>query len=183
MGWDFKEIPGGIIRSERPPISLRPQRKEPTKGDFQMGLHSAERGHPPHPAPPPERNSRMFFWIFMLVMDLLIPLTMLGLGRNFMKKAPAEINPIFGYRTAMSMKNRETWEFAHKYCGKIWYVCGWIMLPITVSLLLFVMGRDEECVGMAGGMICLLQMIPLLGSIIPTEIALRRTFDQNGEKR
>lgn len=57
------------------------------------------------------------------------------------------------------------------------------MLPITVSLLLFVMGRDEESVGMAGGMICLLQMIPLLGSIIPTEIALRRTFDQNGEKR
>ena len=57
------------------------------------------------------------------------------------------------------------------------------MLPITVSLLLFVMGRDEECVEMAGGMICLLQMIPLLGSIIPTEIALRRTFDQNGEKR
>ena len=119
----------------------------------------------------------------MLVMDLLIPLTMLVLGRNFMKKAPAEINPIFGYRTAMSMKNRETWEFAHKFCGKIWYVCGWIMLPITVSLLLFVMGRDEECVGMAGGMICLLQMIPLLGSIIPTEIALRRTFDQNGEKK
>ena len=36
------------------------------------------------------------------------------------------------------------------------------------------MGRDEECVGMAGGMICLLQMIPLLGSIIPTEIALRK---------
>ena len=132
---------------------------------------------------PPERNSHMFFWIFMLVMDLLIPLTMLVLGRYFMKKAPAEIDPIFGYRTAMSMKNRETWEFAHKYCGKIWYVCGWIMLPITVSLLLFVMGRDEECVGMAGGMICLLQMIPLLGSIIPTEIALRRTFDQNGEKR
>ena len=57
------------------------------------------------------------------------------------------------------------------------------MLPITVSLLLFVMGRDEESVGMAGGMICLLQMIPLLGSIIPTEIALGRTFDQNGEKR
>lgn len=182
MGWDFKEIPGGIIRGGRP-HPHPPQRKEPTKGDFQMGLHSAERGHPPHPAPPPERNSRMFFWIFMLVMDLLIPLTMLVLGRNFMKKAPAEINPIFGYRTAMSMKNRETWEFAHKYCGKIWYVCGWIMLPITVILLLLVMGRDEECVEMAGGMICLLQMIPLLGSIIPTEIALRRTFDQNGEKK
>ena len=161
-----------------------PPRGRSPKGRLPNGGSTARREATlPIPLPPPERNSRMFFWIFMLVMDLLIPLTMLVLGRYFMKKAPAEINPIFGYRTAMSMKNRETWEFAHKYCGKIWYVCGWIMLPITVSLLLFVMGRDEECVGMAGGMICLLQMIPLLGSIIPTEIALRRTFDQNGEKR
>ena len=22
------------------------------------------------------------------------------------------------------MKNKDTWEFAHKYCGKVWYVCG-----------------------------------------------------------
>ena len=159
----------------------RPRGRSPQRATSKWG--STARREATLPIPPPERNSRMFFWIFMLVMDLLIPLTMLVLGRYFMKKAPAEINPIFGYRTAMSMKNRETWEFAHKFCGKIWYVCGWIMLPITVILLLLVMGRDEECVGMAGGMICLLQMIPLLGSIIPTEIALRRTFDQNGEKR
>ena len=24
-----------------------------------------------------------------------------------------------GYRTSMSMKNKDTWEFAHKYCGKV----------------------------------------------------------------
>ena len=80
----------------------------------------------------------MGFWIFMLIMDLLLPFTMIGFGRYFMKKAPKEINSVFGYRTSMSMKNKDTWEFAHKYCGKVWYVCGMVMLPITVIFLFFV---------------------------------------------
>ena len=61
----------------------------------------------------------MKFWIFMLIMDLLLPFTMIGFGRYFMKKAPKEINSVFGYRTSMSMKNKDTWEFAHKYCEEI----------------------------------------------------------------
>ena len=79
----------------------------------------------------------MGFWIFMLIMDLLLPFTMIGFGRYFMKKAPKEINSVVGYRTSMSMKNKDTWEFAHKYCGKVWYVCGMVMLPITVIFMLY----------------------------------------------
>ena len=74
----------------------------------------------------------MGFWIFVLIMVLLIPSVMIGFGRYFMKKAPNEINAMFGYRTSMSMKNKETWDFAHQYCGKIWYICGLITLPITI---------------------------------------------------
>ena len=62
----------------------------------------------------------MGFWIFMLIMDLLIPFTMIGFGKMFLKKAPDQINYVFGYRTSMSMKNQDTWVFAHHYCGKIW---------------------------------------------------------------
>ena len=53
----------------------------------------------------------MGFWIFMLIMDLLLPFTMIGFGRYFMKKAPKEINSVFGYRTSMSMKNKDTCRF------------------------------------------------------------------------
>ncbi len=66
----------------------------------------------------------MGFWIYMFIMDLLIPIVMILLGRAFLKKAPKEINCVFGYRTSMSMKNKDTWEFAHRYCGKIWVICG-----------------------------------------------------------
>ena len=83
----------------------------------------------------------------------------------------------------MSMKNKDTWEFAHKYCGKVWYVCGMVMLPITVIFMLLVIGKNKDCVGSIGGIICGVQFIPLIGSILPTEIALKKNFDKNGTRR
>ena len=74
---------------------------------------------------------------------------------------------------------RREWEFAHKYCGKVWYVCGMVMLPITVIFMLLVIGKNEDCVGSIGGIICGVQLIPLIGSILPTEIALKKNFDKN----
>lgn len=46
----------------------------------------------------------MGFWISMVIMDLLIPFTMIGFGKYFLKTAPKEINTVFGYRTTMSIK-------------------------------------------------------------------------------
>ena len=123
------------------------------------------------------------FWFFMLICDLLIPLVMIRFGRLFMKKAPAEINWAFGYRTTMSMKNRDTWEFAHKYIGKLWFYLGLILLVLSVIPLFFVLGRDVETVGMIGIIVCFVQLVPMVGSIIPTEIALKWNFDSNGRKR
>ncbi len=125
----------------------------------------------------------MGFWIFMLFMDLLIPLTMIGFGRYFLKSAPKEINAIFGYRTSMSMINKDTWIFAHHYCGKLWYISGIISLIITAMVMVSVIGQTENAVGIIGGVLCDIQMIPLIGSIIPTEKALKRTFDKNGNRR
>mgnify|MGYP007122587290 CR=1 FL=1 len=42
------------------------------------------------------------FWIFMLVMDFLLPLIMVVFGKLF-QHCPEEINSVFGYRTRRSM--------------------------------------------------------------------------------
>ena len=60
----------------------------------------------------------MEFWIFMLIMDLPLPFTMIGFGRYFMKKAPKEINSVFGYRTSMSMKNKDIPDFTAIFMSK-----------------------------------------------------------------
>ena len=125
----------------------------------------------------------MGFWIFMLLMNLLIPFIMIGFGKYFSKSSPKEINYVFGYRTAMSMKNKDTWIFAHNYCGRIWYVVGWIMIPISVAVMLGAIGQSEDTVGTVGGILCYIQLIPLIISIFATEKALRKKFDKNGNPK
>ncbi len=123
----------------------------------------------------------MGFWIFTTVMLLLIPITMIGFGKYFIKSAPKKISMVFGYRTSMSMKNKETWAFAHNFCGKLWYNAGRFLL-ISVLLMLLVIGKSEDTIGNFGLIIVGLQMLFLIGSIFPTESALRKNFDKNGNR-
>lgn len=123
------------------------------------------------------------FWFFMLIIDLLVPCAMIGLGKLFLNKAPKNINSTFGYRTTMSMKNQDTWQFAHKYCGKLWFRFGLILLPLSIIPLLFVLGKEIEIIATVGTVTCFVQLVPILGSIIPTEIALRKAFETDGKRK
>ncbi len=83
----------------------------------------------------------------------------------------------------MSMKNEETWEFAHKYFGKIWYRAGWISLPLSLVIMLLLFGQSDDTIGNAGAVLCMLQMIPLIVPIFFTERALREEFDKDGNRK
>ena len=125
----------------------------------------------------------MGFWFFMLAMGLLFPVVMILFGTMFMKSAPKKINYIFGYRTDISMKNRDTWEFAHKYIGKLWFYLGLLLIPITVIPMLFVLGGTEDVVGTMGCIICVIALIILIVPIFPTERALKMNFDKDGNRK
>ena len=123
------------------------------------------------------------FWIFVLAMDLLIPGVMIGFGKEYQKNPPTEINPGYGYRTSMSMKNKLTWDFAQKYMGKVWYQAGrWLLIPSAVPLL-FVLGRDVGTVGVVGLVVSGVQLVVMLGSIPVVERALKKHFDKDGKRR
>lgn len=124
----------------------------------------------------------MGFWIFMLVMDLLIPCVMIGFGSYFKNHPPKNINYIVGYRTARSMKSKETWDFAHRHSGRTWVNCGLVLLPVSAAVMLLALGKDEDTVGIFGAAVCIGQVVALILSIIPTEIALKKNFDENGQR-
>ena len=123
------------------------------------------------------------FWIFVLAMVLLLPGVMIGFGREFMKNPPKEINPGYGYRTAMSSKNQDTWDFAQRRMGEVWYKAGKVLLFPSALPLLFVPGRDVGIVGMMGMIACGVQLVVMLGSIAVTERALKKRFDKNGKRK
>lgn len=127
----------------------------------------------------------MNFWIFMFVMNLLIPLVMIIYGRVFEKKPPqiARSKFAFGYRTVMSMRNEETWEYAHRFFGKLWFRFGIAVGLISIIVLFFFIGKDKDTVGFAGLIICFVQLVAMLLPVIPTELALRRRFDKYGNRK
>lgn len=121
------------------------------------------------------------FWIFMLIMVLLIPVSMIGIGNLFRKSPPSRINGVFGYRTKRSMRTQETWDFAHRYFGNLWVKIGLVLLPLSVLPLIFVYGKDIDLVGTVGGIVTGVQIIPLIAAIFPTERALKENFDEYGK--
>ena len=125
----------------------------------------------------------MWFWFFMLFSNMLISIIMIIFGAMFSKTSPGEINDYFGYRTKMSRKNNDTWEFAHKYFGKIWLKWGIIMAPITVAAMLPTIGMNDDTIGIIGGIISVIQMVAIFITIAITERALKKTFDEDGNRR
>ena len=125
----------------------------------------------------------MGFWLYCTAMCLLIPAVMLFFGRRFLKHPPKNINALYGYRTSRSMKNQQTWDFAHQVCGKLWFRVGLILLPVSLAPMLFLRGRSVGEIGMGCIPVMAVQLAVLLGSIFPVERALKQNFDQFGRKR
>ena len=125
----------------------------------------------------------MGFWLFVTAMDLLVPAIMLYFGRRFQKKPPEKINQIYGYRTARSMKNQETWRFAHETCGRLWVRLGAVLLLLSLAAAAMTFGRGVETAGIVSAAVVVVQVVVVIGSIVPVERALKRNFDDQGRKR
>lgn len=125
----------------------------------------------------------MGFWRLMFLMDLLIPLLMIIYGYVYSQRAPKKINYFSGYRTRRSMQNKETWDFAHRYFGRLSLVFGLILMPLTIIAALTFRNTDVETVGIMGTLLMTGQIVFFIILIIPTEIALKKNFDKDGNRR
>lgn len=121
----------------------------------------------------------MWFWWFMFVCDLFIPIIMIICGRIMWKHYP-KYNAIVGYRTARSICNIDTWKFAHDYCGRLWWKTGWIMMIPSAVVLFPFFNRSVNIVGTVGAILCVMQCVILIISIFLVESALKRNFTDKG---
>lgn len=124
----------------------------------------------------------MWFWWFMLMSDLLIPVIMIAAGRMMWKHCPKEINSIYGYRTKRSRMNQDTWKFAHEYCGRLWWKAGVMMSVPTILIFIPLIHSSDEIIGMIGLIPCIIQCVVLIISVVLTELALKKTFTDEGKR-
>lgn len=125
----------------------------------------------------------MVIKIFIFVCNLIIPAIMLFFGVKFRNHGPRNINENYGYRTSMSMKNKETWEFAHQCCGRLWIKLGFIMLIMSIFISLLSSMFVDGVQGIIEVILVVMQTIALIASIFPVEKALKKNFDENGNRR
>ena len=125
----------------------------------------------------------MWFWWFILICDLLVPVTMLVGGIIMSKHHPKQINGLFGYRTAHSMQNVDTWKFAHNYCGRVWWKVGLITFVITILSHLPFYNSNEDVIGIVSLVVMTVQIITLIIPVFMTESALKKTFNEDGTRR
>lgn len=116
---------------------------------------------------------------FLAVMLLLTPAIMVGFGALFARKPPKHINGLYGYRTTRSMKNEQTWDFAHRYIGKLWFRIG-LALGVATIPLLIVFSFDEQVMSIFSLVWIAVEMVVLMLPIWPTERALKQHFDKDG---
>lgn len=117
----------------------------------------------------------------MLCMELMLPICMVVFGLMFCKTSPGNVNGYFGYRTARSRSSQEAWNFAHKYFGRIWWKLGLVMLVVSAAAMVPFVGKSDDAIGIAGTVICLIQIILMLAPVLSTERALKRNFDDKGK--
>ena len=122
-------------------------------------------------------------WISLLLVNLLIPAVMIGCGLLFMKKPPKKVNGWYGYRTSRSMRNQDTWDFAQRYMGKVWWKWGWIMLPpVVLAQALTLLCPDINAMSIWALVLMAAEFAVLMASISPVERALKQNFDDNGHR-
>lgn len=118
--------------------------------------------------------------IFSFLMTLMLTLTMIVFGLVFLKRPPRNINSLYGYRTRMSSKNQETWDFAHEYAGRVWLNTGLFALACSIAVIILLKNsKDYERYMLT---LFYIQMGFMMMVIPLTEKALRKSFDKDGNK-
>jgi len=120
-------------------------------------------------------------YLALMISIFILPLVMVICGMSYVKRGPKRITKVQGYRSKMSMKNRETWDFAHKYLGDLWFKLGAPLLAVTSVVSLVVFRESNEKIVFWCYVILVIQLVLMLLPVYYTEKALKKNFDENGK--
>ena len=119
--------------------------------------------------------------VIIAVVDMLLPLTMLGLGLMIWLTKPG-YGDILGYRTTWSLKSKETWERAQFLFGKI---CTIVYAVISVISLIcgIVPIIWKSDIGIITCVLYLVQFVSVFVIIRVTDGIVAREFNKDGTRK
>lgn len=123
------------------------------------------------------------FKIIMLISVAFIPLLLIVIGKIFDKYPIKEPNIAIGFRTKLSMMNKETWDYAQRLFPKAWISLGRIMLPLSLIILFLLYSEDKDYTGNLALILMLVQVVLMLGSILYVNLKLKKAFNSDGSRK
>ncbi len=106
----------------------------------------------------------------MLLINIVVAVSILGISYGFKRFCPGEINDFVGYRTKRSMSSQEAWDFANRYSSDTLFKCS-IGVVIFQMLAMFILPQSTALLITVS-----IWIIVLIATIILTEQKLRRKF-------
>ena len=122
----------------------------------------------------------MLFWSLMLIIDLLLPLLMIGAGYFLGKFPPEDKTTFFAYKSKRSIINDKTFEYGNKLLGNMWFILGAIALPFSIFSMIVYKNEEMKVIGIAAGVIIGIEAFLMLLCLLIVEVSLRHKFDKDG---
>lgn len=119
----------------------------------------------------------------MLISVAFIPLLLIVIGKIFEKYPSKEPNIAIGFRTKLSMMNKETWDYAQRLFPKVWISLGRTLLPFSLIILFLLYSEDKDYTGNLALILMLVQVVLMLGSILYVNLKLKKAFNSDGSRK
>lgn len=105
----------------------------------------------------------------MAVVYILFPLAMILFGFWFRIRPPGR-----------PTEKEEVWRFAQHHLARSWLILGGSLLVLSAGVLWLVSRQRQSVILTVGIILNVFQTLVLFASSLPTQIAMRRHFDREG---
>lgn len=121
--------------------------------------------------------------VIMLISVSFVPLVLIITAAFFKKYPSKEPNIAVGFRTKMSMMNKDTWDYAQRLFPLYWIKLGRLLLPTSIAVLFLLYSDDNDYTGRVVIVLMIIQVLLMLGSAAYVNLKLKETFNNDGTRK
>lgn len=122
--------------------------------------------------------------VICAIANMLLPLTLLGMGAIIWKTKPG-YKDMFAYHTTTAEKNEAMWNRAQELFGRICTITYAVLSAVTLICgLIPVICRLDKSIGtIICSFLCVANVVPMFVFIGIVEVTLKKEFDKDGNRK
>ena len=122
----------------------------------------------------------MINWIAVICLYFVVPIILMMIGALTHSLPPRKINMLYGYRSPMSMKNQDTWDFAQDFFNNKIAILGVIQALLGVFAILASYILLPAHIMLVAYIGCGLEVASIIVLGLVTEHQLNQYFNKDG---